>query len=250
MGQRGLTNPFLSGQTAGMPPTPRHQQVADALYADITAGRLAIGERIPTEHELSQTHGVARGTVREALAKLEDLGMIKRAPRRGTVVVASRPVAAYRPVATSPFDIVSLATTTRIVEPRTSEVTLGRAAARRVGVPAGSRWFLIEGVRAGRGRPRDLLCWSEHYLRHDLPRGPLVTGHFDQDDVAAHQVEQCISAALLDEAVATALDATPGAAALVITRTHRDHRGRVLSVGIHTHPADRFQITTTVNEPG
>jgi DNA-binding GntR family transcriptional regulator len=228
---------------------PRHQQLAEALYTEITSGHLAIGDRLPTEHELSQTHGLARGTVREALAKLEDLGMIDRTPKRGTVVVASRPVGPYQPVATSPSDIVSLATNTRLVGPRTAEITLPRATARRVGAPAGSRWFLIEGPRATRQRPHDPLCWSEHYLRHDLPRDQLVTGHFTLDQVAAHHVTQTITAALLDEDIAAALDATPGAAALVITRTHHDDRARLVSVGIHTHPADRFQITTTINQP-
>lgn len=231
------------------PARPRHQQLAEALYTEIAGGHLAIGDRLPTEHELSQTHGLARGTVREALAKLEDLGMINRTPRRGTVVSASQPVGPYQPVATSPSDIVSLATNTRLVEPRTAEITLSRAAARRVGAPAGSRWFLIEGRRTTRQRPHELLCWSEHYLRHDLPRDQLVTGTFTLDQVAAHHVTQTITATLLDEDIAAALDATPGAAALVITRTHRDDRARLVSVGIHTHPADRFRITTTVNQP-
>jgi DNA-binding GntR family transcriptional regulator len=228
---------------------PRHQQLAEALFTEIASGHLAIGDRLPTEHELSQTHGLARGTVRAALAKLEDLGMIDRTPKRGTIVVAPQPVGPYRPVATSPSDIVSLATNTRLVAPRSAEITLPRATARRVGAPAGSRWFLIEGPRATRQRPHDLLCWSEHYLRHDLPRDQLVTGHFTIDQVAAHHVTQTIAAALLDEDIAAALDATPGAAALVITRTHRDDHARLVAVGIHTHPADRFQITTTINQP-
>lgn len=231
------------------PARPRHQQLTDALYTEITSGHLAIGDRLPTEHDLSKTHGLARGTVREALAKLEDLGMINRTPKRGTVVVSSHPVGPYQPVATSPSDIVSLAANTRLVEPRTAEITLTRATARRVGGRAGSRWFLVEGPRATKQRPHDLLCWSEHYLRHDLPRDHLVTGQFTADQVAAHHVTQTITATLLDDDIATALDTTPGAAALVITRTHRDDRARIISVGIHTHPADRFQITTTINQP-
>jgi hypothetical protein len=138
----------------------------EALCTEITSGHLAIGDRLPTEHELSHTHGLARGTVREALAKLEDLGMIDRTPKRGTVVVASRPVGPDQPVATSPSDIVSLAATTRPVEPRTAEITLTRATARRVGARAGSRWFLIEATFARRfndlvgGPPMSYLgCW-------------------------------------------------------------------------------------------
>jgi DNA-binding GntR family transcriptional regulator len=47
--------------------------------------------------------------------------------------------------------------------------------------------------------------------------------------------------------MAAALDAEPLSAALVITRRHLDHRRVLLAVGIHTHPADRYTITTSVD---
>ena len=56
-------------------------------------------------------------------------------------------------------------------------------------------------------------------------------------------MEQTISASLLDAHMASALDAEPGSAALVITRRNRDRTGRLISVGIHSHPADRYAIT-------
>jgi DNA-binding GntR family transcriptional regulator len=45
------------------------------------------------------------------------------------------------------------------------------------------------------------------------------------------------------------LDAQAGGPALVVSRRLCDRRGRVLNVGIYTHPADRYEITTVV-EPG
>ena len=56
-------------------------------------------------------------------------------------------------------------------------------------------------------------------------------------------MEQTISAALLDSHMASVLGAEPGSAALVITRRNRDQSGRLVSVGIHSHPADRYTIT-------
>jgi GntR family transcriptional regulator len=98
-------------------------------------------------------------------------------------------------------------------------------------------------VRAPRGRDEAGLCWSEHYLRSDLPRENLLRGKFTADDVAATRVEQTISASLLDARMAAALDAEPASAALVITRRNRNQSGRLVSVGIHSHPADRYAIT-------
>lgn len=49
---------------------PAYQQVAAELRAQIVAGVLQAGERLPTEPELAQMFGVSRGTVREALRSL------------------------------------------------------------------------------------------------------------------------------------------------------------------------------------
>ncbi|MCK9894486.1 UTRA domain-containing protein [Frankia sp. AgB32] len=49
---------------------------------------------------------------------------------------------------------------------------------------------------------------------------------------------------LLTEEMAGALDAEPRSASLVLTRRHLDRDGRLARVGIHTHPADRYRIST------
>jgi GntR family transcriptional regulator, transcriptional repressor for pyruvate dehydrogenase complex len=52
------------------PLRPAYRQVADELRAQIVAGVLSAGERLPTEPELGQMFGVSRSTVREALRVL------------------------------------------------------------------------------------------------------------------------------------------------------------------------------------
>jgi DNA-binding GntR family transcriptional regulator len=68
----------------------------------------------------------------------------------------------------------------------------------------------------------------------------------DPDYPAQFRVEQTIAADIVTEEMAVALDAEAGAPALVISRRNYDRRGRLVNVGIHTHPADRFTITTIV----
>jgi GntR family transcriptional regulator len=223
--------------------TTQHQQLAEDLLAQIADGTFAIGDRLPTEEQLCAEYGLARGTVRQALGRLDELGLISRRPRAGTTVIASLPMAGYQPVAQSAADIVALAAETRLVKPDSREVVADAALARRIGARRGSAWFLMEGVRARRGHDEVGLCWSEHYLRGDLPREKLLRGRFTAEQLAGTLVEQTISASLLDDAMAAALDAEPGSAALVITRRNRELSGRLISVGIHSHPADRYAIT-------
>ncbi len=172
--------------------------------------------------------------------------MIDRRPGAGTILTADRPVSQYQPVAQTPADVAAFAADTRLVRPQNSEVKLNAKMAKRLGAQARTTWLLVLGVRARRTETDSPLCWSEQYLRSDLPREKFMSGRFTTEEVASHAIEQTISAALLSDELALALDAEPGGAALVITRRHRDKRGRLDSVGIHTHPADRYSITTTI----
>jgi len=65
------------------------RQIADALAADIAAGRLVSGARLPAEADLAGQFGVNRHTVRRALAALAADGLVRATQGRGTFVEAS-----------------------------------------------------------------------------------------------------------------------------------------------------------------
>jgi GntR family transcriptional regulator, transcriptional repressor for pyruvate dehydrogenase complex len=72
---------------------PAYQQVADELRAQIVAGVLTAGERLPTEPELGRMFGVSRGTIREALRVLnsQHLVEITRGVSGGSFVASPDP---------------------------------------------------------------------------------------------------------------------------------------------------------------
>jgi DNA-binding GntR family transcriptional regulator len=61
-------------------------QVAADLRSEIDAGRLAPGAKLPNELELASQYGVARLTVRRAIADLVDGGYLVVLRGRGTYV--------------------------------------------------------------------------------------------------------------------------------------------------------------------
>jgi GntR family transcriptional regulator len=71
-------------------PTPLYVQLATELRADITSGKLAPHDPIPSESYLEQQHEVSRQTVRRAMAQLREEGLIYTLPQRGSFV-AERP---------------------------------------------------------------------------------------------------------------------------------------------------------------
>ncbi|MDR7279129.1 GntR family transcriptional regulator [Catenuloplanes atrovinosus] len=70
---------------------PEHRRIADDLSARIADGRMRPGQALPSESALSTSYGVARGTVRHALASLEGAGLVEARRGKGWFVRASRP---------------------------------------------------------------------------------------------------------------------------------------------------------------
>lgn len=65
-----------------------HWHAANRLRADIIDGGMRDGDKIEPEEELSARYGVARNTMRRALAQLRDEGILVSIHGRGTYAAA------------------------------------------------------------------------------------------------------------------------------------------------------------------
>lgn len=70
---------------------PRAQLAYDRLRERILSGELPIGSRLPPHTELAAAYGVASFTMRQALARLEQDGLVSCEQGRGTFVRSNRP---------------------------------------------------------------------------------------------------------------------------------------------------------------
>lgn len=61
-------------------------RLRDQLRASILGGHLKPGDKLPSESELAATHGVSRITVRQALADVQNEGLIVRQQGKGAFV--------------------------------------------------------------------------------------------------------------------------------------------------------------------
>jgi DNA-binding GntR family transcriptional regulator len=69
---------------------PRYQQIADDLRAQITNGRYAPGDQLPSLIELCHTYQVSKVTASSALAALDQEGVIAVRHGRRSIVLAPR----------------------------------------------------------------------------------------------------------------------------------------------------------------
>ena len=75
---------------------PLALDLVDALSARIREGRLAPGDKLPTEGQVMREFGVSRTVVREALSKLQAGGMVETRHGIGTFVVGRGDDAVFR----------------------------------------------------------------------------------------------------------------------------------------------------------
>ena len=71
---------------------PVFKQIADRLRTSIQSGELVAGARLPSEQTLMDAHGVARGTIRQAVSLLRSEGLVRTEHGRGTFVRDRPPV--------------------------------------------------------------------------------------------------------------------------------------------------------------
>ena len=70
---------------------PKYVQILNWLHGMINRGKITVGDKIPTEKELSLMFGVNRMTVRQAIEELSIEKMIKRTRGKGTFLVSTKP---------------------------------------------------------------------------------------------------------------------------------------------------------------
>ena len=85
--RRAATKPAGDGCN-GRGQMTRFAAIRDEMLRRINDGDWPVGHELPTEPQLAQEFGVARGTIRRAMDALSDQGLILRRKRAGTRVAA------------------------------------------------------------------------------------------------------------------------------------------------------------------
>jgi GntR family transcriptional regulator len=225
----------------------RYQEVADSLLDQIANEQHPIGAMLPSELELCQQFSVSRYTVREALRRLGDMGVVSRRQGSGTVVQAREPAAKYVQTLGSLGEFLQYPEDTRLHVLSTRERVADKALAEELDGRVRRRWFHIEALRQrSDGLP---VCWSNIYLlpkyasiaqwigKDTSPVHALIDRHFDQRPT---KVEVEMFAGQISPEHAIALEVEAGTPAMVIVRRYAEASGKFYEISVIEHPAGRF----------
>ncbi|MDO8595524.1 MAG: GntR family transcriptional regulator [Sulfuricaulis sp.] len=236
---------FATGQ-------PRYVLLAQSLMQDITSERYAVGGLLPTESELCRQFGVSRHTVREALRRLREAGLVSRHQGVGTRVKAKTTATRYVQSMASLSDLMQYAQKTRLVVRSTREVVAAGPLCDLLRCKAGQRWLLFEGPRFA-GRATVPMAYTQVYIPPayggirqyigslKVPIYTLIEKHFGERIV---EVRQEIGAVGLSLRVSRLLHVRPNSAGLSITRHYFGADDRLLEVAVNLHPTlDRYRYS-------
>ncbi|MGI5430698.1 FadR/GntR family transcriptional regulator [Streptomyces sp. CA-179760] len=102
-------------------------QVAATLSEEIESGRLAEGDRLPTEVELVRQLGVSRTVVREALSRLRNAGLIEPRQGIGVFVLPRRTRPLDLEAADTKVKVLQIVEVRRAMEGEAAHLAAGRA---------------------------------------------------------------------------------------------------------------------------
>jgi GntR family transcriptional regulator len=231
---------------------PRYAQLAEQLAREISEGKYAVGGLLPPELELSRAHKVSRHTVREALRRLTDMGLISRRRRTGTVITAKGPNNRYTASITSMEELFQYDRRPRYKVLSEELISAGPAEAALLKCRQGTRWMKFEASRFHTGS-RDPISYTEFYVdpayrevgENLRQKNPLIYSfierHFEERVI---EMQQEIGAVAVPARAAAQLKVKPRSPGLHVVRRFAVHGNRVIAVSSSVYAEGRFQVST------
>jgi DNA-binding GntR family transcriptional regulator len=231
-------------------PIPLYFQIAENLKRAIEDGTFKPGERLDNELDLTERLGVSRPTVRQAVQRLVEQGLVVRRRGLGTVVAAPR---ILRSVAlTSLYDDLSAShrhPATTVLSAR--EIEADDEIAAVLSLPSGAAVLSVERLRLADGTP---LAIMQNFLPAGLLKGRPEdalekSGLYEllrSQGIRLTAGEQVIGARRATAHEANLLQAPRTATVLTMTRTTFDHEGKPVEHGSHAYLADRYSFKMTL----
>lgn len=237
---------------------PRYATVAATLAAEILDGKRRVGDMLPAEGELCQTFGVSRSTIREALRRLRELGLVSGSRGVGTCVIANRARSNYTLAVRSVADVMGYSDRTRLDITSRRTIRTDAAVADQLGCEVGSAWCHVSGIRREQAGGTAIACvelfiaaeFEDAVDNKALMTTPAYRQIERQRNLPVVEVRQEITAVALTRAQADILDAKPRHPGLHIRRRFFTSGGKLLEATLNVHGAsDRFAYALRLGDP-
>ncbi len=232
-----------------VPKVPRYLQLAGALREGILSGKYKRGVQFPTETQLCGEFDVSRYTVREALRRLENEGLISRKRGSGTTVqpAAARGGALHQPLS-NVGELLQYARGSKVTYAPLGTCELPESVAEQIAAPIDGQWSCYRGVRRHADDALPIAVTHAYFHERlgtaldalDLAKGTLFSQIEQLAGVRIGTITQDIQALAADAPTASALEIDEGTPVLRILRCYYDPASAIFEISVSYHPGDRF----------
>jgi GntR family transcriptional regulator len=224
-------------------------QIEEELAERIRAGMLRPGDRIPPERELAEQMQVSRMTVRQALGRLADRGLLMRQRGRGTFVSEPKLVQSLSRLSGFHDQMISqgILPTSRLLSG--DQILASAAVANVLGLRIAEPLYKVIRLRLGGGVP--LALETSYFparlmpglLEQDLERNSIyrLMERYDARPVRAIQSLEPVTAR---EQEAAALEIPAESPVMLVERTSWDAHDRAVEYARDIYRGDRSRFVT------
>ena len=230
---------------------PRYKEVTDFLANEIADGTHPVGQRLPTELELCKKFATSRFTIREALRRLIDCGMIVRRQGSGSRVISKIPTTLFVQNLNSIEELLQYSKDTQLEVRKSEIIRTNEEFAETLECSINEEWLKIETVRFA--QKQSPICWTNIFVR---PEHSDLINHLGKDgtpvytvlgslfNIVAEKISLNMFAGSMDEKRSWIMGVEPNSPTLIIIRKYKDQNDRIFEVSISEHPAGRFTFSS------
>jgi GntR family transcriptional regulator len=237
---------------------PRYVVIGDLLQRRVETGVYPLGTLLPTESDLCAEFGLSRHTVREALRRVAETGLIQRRQGSGSLVVATQAHQTYVHTMRSLNELFQYASDTRFRIRSVQMVVPGDEHLTDLGSASQDNWLCAEGLRLERGGDV-AICFARVFINRDFAAvannlsaisGAIYRHLEERFGVEVALVEQDIRVIPIPLPAAQAMNQKIRSWAVRVVRRYLDAEGRLLLASVNDHPADRFSYSMRLRREG
>ena len=230
-------------------PVPLYMQVARQLRAQIAAGDLRDGDRLPSQREMMARWHISMQTASKVIGAMKTEGLAVPSVGRDTVVApgaAARIAAAAQGTAHAPAASLPPAPGTTVTAAAAGKAAAPGPVAEILGIPSGRRALRRTETRSDDGQAASItVSWYPPAIADKAPRladsQPLPAGTLayiaEATGTRAARADEDYAAAPADDDTAAALGITPGSPVLVARTRHYAADGTLIEYAETTIPA-------------
>ncbi|SEL24200.1 transcriptional regulator, GntR family [Colwellia chukchiensis] len=234
----------------------KYKELGDEIIDAILQRQYLVGDLLPTEKELCQSHDISRYTAREALRYVQNAGLVERRQGSGSRVLRNSLPNKINQFIHSVQDLFSFAEQTRFEVESCALETVSNTQVEIFSVPVGTRFVKLDGIRL-ESHNKKPICYSVinqfNFDPRALPeinnkRTVLHSFVNSMKSIAIGRVEQNFSATMIPNELSEKLDVPMNSVAMLIVRRYIAKDGSLLLVAESLYPACRYSYSNVLEQ--